>query len=74
MIQSMSYDKLNREYYRKVRQLKEVRELLKALVETCPNTYSGTDVIKQQNKMFKFQNAVNKVEEFLEETKELENE
>lgn len=73
MIQSMSYDKLNREYYKKVRQLKEVRELLKALLENCPDTYSGTDVMKQQNKMFKFQNTVNKVEEFLEETKEFEN-
>ncbi len=70
----MSYDKLNREYYKKVGQLKEVRGLLKALIENCPNTYSGTDVIKQQNKMFKFQNAVNKVEEFLEETKDVENE
>lgn len=70
----MSYDKLNREYYKKVGQLKEVRELLKALVENCPNTYFGTDVIKQQNKMFKFQNIVNKVEEFLEETKDVENE
>jgi predicted house-cleaning NTP pyrophosphatase (Maf/HAM1 superfamily) len=70
----MSYDKLNREYYKKVRQLKEVRELLKALLENRPDTYSGTDVIKQQNKMFKFQNTVNKVEEFLEETKDVENE
>ena len=56
------------------KQQKEEISELKALLENRPDTYSGTDVIKQQNKMFKFQNTVNKVEGFLEETKDVENE
>ena len=48
-------------------ELEEAKGLLKTLIENCPNTYSGTDIMKQQSKMFKFQDARNKAETFLKE-------
>lgn len=67
MFQEMSYDTLRRNYYK----LKnESVELIKALIENHPDTYSGTDIEKQQQKMFRFQNAVNKAEQFIQENEE----
>ena len=67
MMQEMSYDRLRRNYYK----LKnESVELIKELTENCPDTYSGTDIEKQQQKMFRFQNAVYKAEEFIRENEE----
>ena len=66
-MQTMSYDTLHRNYWKTVKQLDKAQRLLKTLIENCPDTYSGTDVMKQQNKMFKFQNAVNESEDFLKE-------
>ena len=45
----------------------EIKELLKTLIENCPDTYSGTDAALSQKRMFRFQDAVNKVELFLKE-------
>lgn len=46
----------------------EAKEIIKQLIDNAPNTYSGTDIELQQKKMFSFQNAVNKAEQFLKET------
>lgn len=43
----------------------EARELLERLIANAPNTYSGTDIELQQKKMFSFQDAINKAEQFL---------
>ena len=67
MMQEMSYDTLRRNYYKLKR---ESVALIKLLIENCPDTYSGTDIEKQQQKMFRFQNAVNKAEQFIQENEE----
>lgn len=67
MIQEMNYDTLRRNYYRLKR---ESVALIKLLIGNCPDTYSGTDIEKQQQKMFRFQNAVYKAEEFIKENEE----
>lgn len=46
------------------------REIIKALIENAPNTYSGTDIELQQKKMFAFQNAVKEAQKYLEEPEE----
>ena len=46
------------------------REILKALIENAPNTYSGTDIELQQKKMFAFYNAVEEAQKYLEEPEE----
>lgn len=45
------------------------REIIKALIENAPNTYSG-NIELQQKKMFAFQNAVKEAQKYLEEPKE----
>ena len=64
MIQEMSYDTLRGNYYKLKR---ESVALIKLLIGNCPDTYSGTDVEKQQQKMFRFRSAVYKAEEFIRE-------
>jgi len=48
-------------------QLLKAKELLKQLLTNAPDTYSGTNVELQQKKMFSFQDAVNKAEQFIGE-------
>lgn len=67
MIQEMSYDTLRRNYYKLK---KESVALIKLLIENCPDTYSGTNIERQQQKMFLFQGAVYKAEEFIKEYEE----
>lgn len=67
MFQEMSYDTLRRNYYKLK---KESVALIKLLIENCPDTYSGTDIERQQQKMFLFQGAVYKAEEFIKEYEE----
>ena len=64
MFQEMSYDTLRRNYYKLK---KESVALIKLLIENRPDTYSGTNIERQQQKMFRFQNAVNKAEQFIKE-------
>ena len=45
----------------------EIKELLKTLIKNCPDTYSGTDAVLSQKKMFRFQDTINKIELFLKE-------
>ena len=45
----------------------EAREIIRQLIANAPNTYSGTDIELQQKKMFSFQDAVNKAEQFIKE-------
>ena len=40
-------------------------ELVKRLVNNAPNTYSGTDIMKNQSKMFAFSSAMNEAKEML---------
>ncbi len=47
----------------------KAKEIIQKLIANAPNTYSGTDVELQQKKMFSFQDAVNKAEQFLKECK-----
>lgn len=44
-------------------------EIIQQLIINAPNTYSGTNIELQQRKMFSFQNAVSRAEQFLKETK-----
>lgn len=44
---------------------KELKEVLKVLLENRPDTYSGTDINAQQRKMFAFQSAVNRAVELI---------
>lgn len=48
-------------------QLIKAKEIIQQLIANAPNTYSGTNIELQQKKMFSFQDAVNKAEQFLEE-------
>lgn len=47
------------------KQLTEAKEIMQKLIANAPNTYSGTNIELQQKKMFSFQDAVNKAEQFL---------
>ena len=59
--------RLIRRKFENAASLAESKEIIKALIENSPDTYSGTNIEKQQSKMFKFQNAVNQARQFLEE-------
>ena len=48
-------------------QLVQAKEILQKLIANAPDTYSGTNIELQQRKMFSFQDAVNKAEQFLKE-------
>ena len=63
MIQSMSYDKLHREYYKKVRQLKEAR-----LIIVMGNKQSTYNSFESENAYYEL------CDKFLEETKDVEDE
>lgn len=47
--------------------LTEAKEIMQKLIANAPDTYSGTNIELQQKKMFSFQDAVNKAEQFLKE-------
>lgn len=47
--------------------LTKAKEIMQQLITNAPNTYSGTDIELQQKKMFSFQDAINKAEQFLKE-------
>lgn len=49
-------------------QLTKAKALMKKLIANAPNTYSGTNIELQQKKMFSFQDAVNKAEQFIKES------
>ena len=63
MMQSMSYDKLNREYYRLLKLIKQAREIM-----IMGNKQSTYDYFEAE---WKYCDMVDK---FLEDTKEIENE
>lgn len=46
-------------------QLNKAKEIMQKLIDNAPDTYSGTNIELQQKKMFSFQDAVNKAEQFL---------
>ena len=46
-------------------QLSKAKEIMQKLIANAPDTYSGTNIELQQKKMFTFQDAVNKAEQFL---------
>lgn len=48
-------------------QLTKAKEIMQKLIANAPDTYSGTNVELQQKKMFSFQDAINKAEQFLKE-------
>ena len=52
-----------------IKQLEELREIIKGLIKNAPNTYSGTDIMKQQSMMFRYQDYVNRAEQFLGDEK-----
>ena len=45
--------------------LTKAKEIMQKLIANAPDTYSGTNIELQQKKMFSFQDAVNKAEQFL---------
>ena len=45
--------------------LLKLENIVRTLIDNAPNTYSGTDIEKQQRKMFAFQKAINEAEELL---------
>jgi len=47
--------------------LAKAKEIMQKLITNAPNTYSGTNIELRQKKMFSFQDAVNKAEQFLKE-------
>ena len=47
--------------------LANAKEIMQKLIANAPDTYSGTNIELQQKKMFSFQDAVNKAEQFLKE-------
>ena len=47
--------------------LEEAKDIISELVKNSPDTYSGTNIEVQQRKMFAFQNATLKAEQFLKE-------
>lgn len=49
--------------------LTNAKEIMQKLIANAPDTYSGTNIELQQKKMFSFQDAVNKAEQFLNEDK-----
>lgn len=51
-------------------QLSKAKEIIKKLIANAPDTYSGTNIELQQKKMFSFQDAVNKAEQFLKDSEE----
>ena len=63
MIQSMSYDKLNREYYRLLKLIKQAREIM--IIGNKQSTYNSFET---EGKYY------NMIDKFLEDTKEFENE
>ena len=63
MIQSMSYDKLNREYYRLLKLIKQAREIM--IMGNKQSTYNSFEVEGKYCDM---------IDKFLEDTKEFENE
>ena len=50
-----------------IHQLTTAKEIMQKLIANAPDTYSGTNIELQQKKMFAFQNAINKAEQFLSE-------
>ena len=63
MIQDMSYDKLNREYYRLLKLIKQSREIM--IMGNKQSTYNSFETEGKYYGM---------IDKFLEETKEFENE
>ena len=63
MIQSMSYDKLNREYHRLLKLIKQAREIM--IMGNKQSTYNSFEIEDKYYDM---------IDKFLEETKEFENE
>lgn len=51
-------------------QLTKAKEIMQKLIANAPDTYSGTNIELQQRKMFSFQDAINKAEQFLKESEE----
>lgn len=51
-------------------QLSKAKEIMQKLIANAPDTYSGTNIELQQKKMFSFQDAVNKAEQFLKDSEE----
>ena len=62
MIQSMSYDKLNREYRRLLKLIKQAREIM--IMGNKQSTYNSFETESDYYNM---------IDKFLEDTKELEN-
>ena len=60
-------DYLNKHWGNGKDKANEAKEIIQKLIANAPNTYSGTDIELQQKKMFSFQDAVNKAEQFLKE-------
>ena len=63
MIQSMSYDRLNREYHRLLKLIKQAREIM--IMGNKQSTYNSFEAEWEYCDM---------VDKFLDETKEFENE
>ena len=63
MIQSMSYDKLNREYHRLLKLVKQAREIM--IMGNKQSTYNSFETEGKYYDM---------IDKFLEDTKEFENE
>ena len=62
MIQSMSYDRLNREYYRLLKLIKQAREIM--IMGNKQSTYNSFETEGKYYDM---------IDKFLEDTKEFEN-
>lgn len=62
MIQSMSYDKLNREHHRLLKLIKQAREIM--IIGNKQSTYNS---FESEGKYYDM------IDKFLEETKEFEN-
>ena len=43
----------------------ELKQLIKRLVDNAPDTYSGTDIMRNQSKMFAFSSAMNEAIDLL---------
>jgi len=47
------------------KQLTNAKEIMQKLITNAPDTYSGTNIELQQKRMFSFQDAVNRAQQFL---------
>lgn len=59
-----NYSNMERWFYNN---LSKAKEIIKLLLVNKPDTYSGTDVMSNQKKMFNFSNAVDEAMEYLKE-------